>query len=140
MDLLHPPDRMRDGLLGHTRGHAGQAQENGLDGVVRTNDIDGAGVIQPGLQDRGEQVGAAEVAVVHGHEAVIRLGLDELERHEEEAIAERVLEAVDAEAGKDAAGADLAEFLGRVGPHVGVPLRQDVARSEPDAEGVQRGG
>ena len=47
---------MLDYLLADRGGDAGEHQKGGFDGVVRSDDVDGAGPVQFRGQDRGEQV------------------------------------------------------------------------------------
>ena len=56
MDALDQVEGMLDYLLADRGGDAGEHQKGGLDGVVRSDDVDGAGPVQFRGQDRGEQV------------------------------------------------------------------------------------
>ena len=139
VDILNQSQRMQHDLLSHRGGDPGQHQKRWLDGIVRPDDVDGPAAVQFGCQGRGQQV-AAQVAVVGRHEAVVGLGFDVFECCKESGVAEGVFEEGEAPAGKDAAGADLAELVQRVVPHCRVFAAEDFVGAEADGEGVEGGG
>ena len=119
MDALDQVEGMLDHLLAYRGGDAGEHQKGGLDGVVRSDDVDGSGPVQVRGQDGREQV-ALEVAVVFGYEGVVGLGLDVFEGGKEGGVAGGVFEEGEAPAGEDTAGADLRQFEAAVLPDCGV--------------------
>ena len=58
MDILNQIEGMLDDLLSYRGRDPGQHQKGRLDGVVRSDDVDGPRLVQVGGQDRGQQVAA----------------------------------------------------------------------------------
>ena len=119
MDILDQIEGVLDDLLGYRGCDPGQHQKGRLDGVVRSDDVDGPGHIHFGSQNRRKEL-AVQIAVVFGHEAVVCLCFDVLECCEEGRVAEGVFDEGEAPAGEYAARTDLAKLAAAVLPHCGV--------------------